>query len=212
MTTRALASDITRKIADHYAMQAGDIDALKQQISAQLTIVYRKTIQAQLTLYGCQTLASATIDPESQRWIDAKALKDAEGIAATYNRELVNRVERIRKDNPRANRFFYMRELDTWLNSRTPRKTSSIALNTMTAARKYAQDRFVQENNIKGKWVLVGPPPVCRKCVRIKALGAVTFETTQKANNALPQHANCPHQWGQLVPKKIDCDDMTWTG
>lgn len=213
MTTRErVDSPVIRRIFEAYRMDADDQIRMYEQIERQLTIVYRQTIQAQLNLYGCQKVVSESIDPASSQWIQAKARKDAEGIAQTYDRELMGQIQKVRAGNIRANRFAYMRAIDTWIAQRNIFKSASISLNTMTAARKYAQDRFTRENNIGGKWVLVGPPPVCKKCVRIKALGPITYEQTQKPNNALPQHVNCPHRYQQLIPKKIECGPNTWTG
>jgi aspartate aminotransferase-like enzyme len=212
MTTRErVDSPVIRRIFEAYRMDDAGIQALYLQIERQLTVVYRQTIQSSLSLYGCQKLVTGP-DTQALEFIQTKARQDSTSIANTFDRELQNRIQSIYSGNKRSNRYAYMRALDAWIVQRNAYKTASISLNTMTAARKYAQDRFVKENNIQGRWVLVGPPPVCKKCVRIKALGAVSFEQTQKAQNALPQHVNCPHRYAQLVPKKISCDETTWTG
>lgn len=202
---------LIRVITLLYSMQDDDIAQLQEQISKQLTITYRTVIGAQLRLYGCQRTVSGP-DNKAEKWIADKAKDDAASIAATYNRELRNKVQRIYSSNPRANRYFYMRELDAWAAKRNGYKLASISLNTMTAAREYAQRRFVEENGIEGKWRLVGPPPVCKDCMRIAALGPVTWAVTQKPRNRLPSHVNCPHRFEQLIPKKIQDCDSAWTG
>lgn len=201
---------LIRVITLLYSMQDDDIAQLQEQISKQLTITYRTVIQAQLRLYGCQKTVTGP-DAKAQRFIETKAKQDAEGIARTYNTQLKNEVQRIYNRNPRGNRYFFMRALDAWAAKRNQFKTPSIALNTMTAAREYAQRRFVEENGIEGKWRLVGPPPVCKDCMRIAALGVVTWAVTQKPRNRLPSHVGCPHQWAQLIPKRIECD-TAWAG
>lgn len=211
MTTRErINTALIRAIVDTYSMQEGDIQALLEQIARQTTIVYRQTIQSSLNLHGCQKLVTGP-DSAAQKWIDAKALKDAKGIANTYQNELENKVIALYRSNPRGNRYYYSSNLNAWVAQRTSRKTASISLNTMTQARKYAQDRFTRENNIGGKWVFAGPPPVCKDCVRIKGYGPQTFEETQKAGRQLPSHVNCPHRYQQLIPKKIDCQNA-WSG
>lgn len=210
MTTRErIESNLVRKIVDHYSMMERDTEELRQKILQQLTITYRQVIAQQLNLYGCQKLATGP-DQESLLFLEAKATKDADGITKTYQRELTNKVNSLYQANRRGNRFYYLRALDAWIAQRNLYKIPSISLNTLTAAREYAQTRFVRENGIQGKWIFTGPPPVCKVCIRIKALGAVTFETTQKRR--LPAHVSCPHRWSQLVPKKIECGDNTWTG
>lgn len=201
---------VVTKIIEHYAFQFEDVQALKSQIERQLTIVYRQTIAAQLNLYGCQKLATGP-DDAAQKWIEEKAIQDVKSIVNTFERELRNKVISIYKGNKKSNRFAYMRALDAWIAGRNGRKNASISLNTMTSARKYAQDRFTRENNIGGKWVFAGPPPVCKDCVRIKGYGPQTFEQTQKAGRQLPSHVNCPHRYQQLIPKKIDCQNA-WSG
>jgi hypothetical protein len=204
-------SVIVQKITAHYAMIDSDIALLQAQIERQILVTYRQTIQAQLIERGCQKLATSN-DAQSLKWIAEKARKDAEGIAQTYNRELSSKVGQIHAKNKKTNRYGFMSALDTWLASRTPRKTSSIALNTMTQARAYAQDRFIRENKITGRFAMVGPPPVCRICIRIAAKGPLTWEECQKPTNFVPAHINCPHKRQALVIKKIPCDEMTWTG
>jgi len=193
-----------------YAMIPDDVEQLTERLEQQMVVVYRQTIQLQLNLYRCQRLVTGP-DAQSQAWIENKAQADAESIARTYRRELENQIKRIYESNPRSNRFLYMRELDAWATRRNQYKLPSIALNTMTAVRRYATDRFIVENGIKGKFVLVGPPPVCLICIRIKAKGPMTFEQTQQPRNQLPAHVNCVHQYGQLIPTAIDCENA-WTG
>lgn len=212
MTTKErVDSAVIRRVFELYRMDDGDIASLYQKIEQHLTVTYKQVIQRQLTLYGCQKLATGP-DSAAQKWIAAKARSDSESIARTYDRELMNRIQSIYRQNKRSNRYAYIRTLDAWIVQRNSYKIPSISLNTLTAAREYAQTRFVEENNIRGKWRLVGPPPVCKVCMRIAALGAVDWAVTQKPRNKLPSHVNCPHQWAQLIPKKIECGPDTWTG
>lgn len=211
MTTKErIDSPVIRRIFEAYKMDENDIVSLYQQIERQLTVTYRQVIQGQLTLYSCQRTVTGP-DDKSLKWIQEKARQDSEGIANTYERELTNRIQRIRSQNKRANRFHYIRELDAWLATRTPRKAQSIGLNTMTAAREYAKDRFITENNIGGKYVLVGPPPVCKDCIRIKGYGPMTYKQTRMKNRRLPAHGGCPHTYQALTLTKLDCA-TAWTG
>lgn len=202
---------IIDKIVDHYSFQASDIQALKSQIESQLIVVYRMTIQKQLVLYGCQKTVTGP-DSTSLAWIQAKAQEDTDSIIRTYERELRTQVRKTYEANKRSNRYAYIRALDAWTTRRNAYKVDSISLNTMTAARAYAQDRFIRENKIGGRYAPVGPPPVCIKCVRIFAKGPLTWEECQKAQNFLPAHGGCPHTRSALIPKKIPCNELTWTG
>lgn len=209
MTTKErINTALIRAIVENYSMSEGDINALLQGIAKQLTVVYRQVIQAQLTLYSCQKSVSGP-DSRAMQWIDEKALKDARGIANTYQKELENKVQSLYLANRRGNRTYYSSNLDTWFAARSIRKSRDISLNTMLSARQYAAQRFRTENAIDGRMVFVGPPPVCKKCIRLKALGAVSVERAKNYGDS--QHVNCPHRWEILVPKKINCDDA-WTG
>lgn len=212
MTSRqAVETNITRKIVGHYAFQPRDIAALQTQIESQLSATYRQVIAQQLRLYSCQKLATGP-DATSLKWIRGKAKDDAQSIAATYLKELTNKVSSLRKESPKGNRFFYLKNLEIWSTARDKHKIPSIGLNTATAARAYAQDRFIRENKITGRFAPVGPPPVCIKCVRIFAKGALTWVECQKPQNFLPAHVSCPHTRSALVIKPIPCNELTWTG
>lgn len=210
MTTRIpVSTRLIDAITAHYAMNEDDIRLLMERITAQLITTYRRVILQQLQLYKCQKTPSNPIDPQSQQWVEAKALKDAKGIAATYERELRNKVSRLYQANRRGNRNYYISNLDRWITQRNSHKSSSISLNTMTAARKYAKDEFRSRNVRGGKYILVGPPPVCKLCIRIKGLGPVDLATTKR--RPLPAHGGCPHDYEAVTLGKVDCETI-WTG
>lgn len=192
-----------------YRMMEEDIAALADKLAAQMTTEYLKTIQTQLQLYGCNRPASGP-DAISQRWITGKSKTDAAGIARTYNRELENKIRMLYEANPRGNRSYYYKNLDAWAAARNQWKLPSIALNTAQAIRQYAQQRFRDENGISGRYIFTGPAPVCSVCISRKALGVVTLEMTKKY--PFPAHPGCVHSWSEITPKKIPCDETTWTG
>jgi hypothetical protein len=201
-------SPVIRRIFEAYKMDVADVQALYAQLERQLTVTYRQTVQRNLVKYGCQKTVTGP-DAKALKVIQAQARKDSEGISNTYERELMNRVQRIRSANKRANRFYYIRELDAWLAQRTPKKTASISLNTLTYARSYAAQRFREENGINAKMRFVGPPPVCEKCIKLFGLGVVSVEAAKRYGDS--QHGGCPHRWEELVLQKLDCSTV-WTG
>lgn len=203
-----LSTPLIDAMTGFYSMGPGDIVELSAQLEEQMTAQYRVTIQSQLLLYGCNRSATGP-DAQSLASIQRTSRTTADGIARTYNRELRNKVQSLYSANRRGNRNYYFKALEAWTVKRNAYKLDSIALNTMTAARKYAQERFVEQNGIAGRWVFTGPPPVCKVCIRIKALGVVSLAVS--LTNPLPAHVNCPHTWSQVIPKKIDCAEA-WTG
>lgn len=210
MTTReSVNTRLISAIVDVYSMTESDLTALETQIISQLTITYRQTIQKQLTLYACQKPVNDPIDSASQKWIERKARDDVKSIANTWQRELENKVSRLYASNRKGNRYFYMSNLDAWIAQRNSHKIPSISLNTFTAAREYAAQRFRDENGIEGKYLFAGPPPVCKKCMRLKAKGLVTVEMAKKYGDS--QHPNCPHFWQAVTLGKLDCEE-SWRG
>lgn len=212
MTTREPVSTnlIVGIIRPLYAMDEDDIQALANDLRRQVMAEYGREIQRNLNLHGCQRLYSGP-DARARDWIDEYVQKNAEGIAKTYDTQLENEIRRQYAANPRANRFAYIRNLDAWTKRRNAFKVPSISLNTMTQVRVYAQDRFLTENNIEGKFAFVGPPPVCRICIRAKGRSPITRAQMKQAHNKAPFHVGCPHRWDVLVTVKIDCESV-WTG
>jgi hypothetical protein len=210
MTTRErINTGLIRAIVDVYSMTEGDINALVEQIKSQLMTTYRQSIQRQLVLYSCQKIVTGP-DNQALAFLEAKALKDARGIANTYQNDLERKVQFLYIQNRRGNRNYYSSNLNTWARQRTTSKARVISLNTMTSAREYAVQRFRTENNITGKFIFAGPPPVCKKCIRLKAKGLVSAE--QAKNFGDSQHINCPHFWQAVTLGKFNCNDETWTG
>lgn len=213
MTTREPVSTnlILGIIKPLYAMIDEDIEVLRADLERQVRAQYGKTIQGLLTLHGCQQTAQGP-DEKASRWIEEYVQEMSAKISQTYNRQLDNEISRLYRENPRSNRFAYIRALDAWTVKRNGYKPQQIALNTMSAARAYAQDRFIRENGLtKQRYAPVGPPPVCKICVRIFAKGALPWDECQKKANYLPSHVNCPHTRAVLVPKKLNCGEA-WRG
>lgn len=192
-----------------YEMQPEDEFLLAQQLMNQLVREYRVTVQSLLVLHGCQKTVTGP-DETSQRWIDAYAKKYSASIARTFNKNLSAKIQALYRANKFGNRYYFYKALNAWIMQRNSYKLPSIALNTAQAARAYARDRFRIENNISGRFIMVGPPPTCEICIRIKALGAVTESVM--INNPLPAHVGCPHEYQQLIPQRIDDCDEAWTG
>ena len=212
MTSPAIVdSPLLKKIIDHWSMVDTDIASLEADLLRQATYQYNVTIAQQLALGGCNQ-ASNGPDPQSQRWLEDFARDTAKGITNTYQNDLTKKVRQLKAAAPRGNRYYYLRGLETWEKERTSKKAPTIALNTMADARAYAQDRFIRENGLtKQRYAPVGPPPVCKICVRIFAKGPLPWEECQKKINFVPAHSRCPHTRAALVPKKLDCSTV-WRG
>lgn len=205
-----MASQLVQTISLLYGMQEDDINALADRLLAQRAVEWQKSIQQELRRYGCDKPALAPVGADALELFRLSE-QDARSIATTYNRELQNQVQRLYTGNPKGNRNYYFSQLEAWAARRDAYKGQQIALNTAATTRQYAQQRFRQENAIQGKYVFAGPPPVCEKCSRLKAMGAVTIEVVNRYGNA--QHPNCPHEWTPIrgIKGGIDCE-TAWAG
>lgn len=192
-----------------YSHQDIDTARMTRVITERRKASWLNTLAGLAKTHGCSQF------PKSVKGDDAKELArqskaDAESITRTYNRELRNQIERIYKANPRSNRNAYYRQLEAWAKKRDAHKSLTIALNTDSTARQFAQRRFYDENGRPDdKYVFTGPPPTCIKCVRLFAAGAVDKSFVRR--NEAPVHVNCPHTWRNLSIRKIPCETI-WLG
>lgn len=199
---------LTDTIFNAYAYDQSDIDKLAAKLTEQRRAAWLNSLADMARLHGCSQF------PKPPKGADAKKLKtdsikDAESIANTYNRELRNQIERIYKDNPRANRNTYARRLATWNARRDAYKVYQISLNTDSTARQYAQSRFYSMNPLEPRFVYSSIPPVSNECIRRTAAGVVTLAYVQ--SHPVPSHVNCPHQWRNVAPQRADCANL-WLG
>jgi hypothetical protein len=205
------SSQLVRIITLLYSMQGEDINLLADRLLQQRATEWANAISQELRRYGCSQTGRAPVGSDALELFRLSE-QDAQGIASTYNRELSNQVQRLYAANPRGNRTYYTSNLEKWAAKREIYKAQQIALNTAATTRQFAQTRFRQMNNIeRGKYLFSGPPPVCVKCVSLKAKGLVSLEFVNR--HPSPQHPNCPHEWVQARIRGVNLDCATaWTG
>lgn len=202
------ASNLVRTITLLYSMQDADTVDLATRLQAQRVIEWQRAVSAELQRYGCPAGGQPPTGADAQA-LSQMSLADARSIANTYNRELGNQVQRLYAANPKGNRNYYFKALEAWSAKREVFKGQQIALNTAGTTRQMAQARFRQMNNIVGRYLFGGPPPVCIRCMRLKALGLVTIDVMQRYPT--PIHIGCPHEWRDARPKAINCE-TAWKG
>lgn len=204
------ASNLVRTIQLLYSLQDADTVDLAMRLQAQRKVEWVKAISAELQRYGCPANGQPPAGSDAQA-LSQLSLTDARSIANTYNRELGNQVQRLYAANPRGNRNYYFKALETWSAKRQIFKGQQIALNTHTSTGQLARQRFRQMNDIDtGKFIFAGPIPVCIKCVRLRAMGIVSIEIVNRYGDS--QHVNCPHFWKPVrVRGVVDCKTV-WRG
>lgn len=202
-------SALTDFIVDSYSMTELDTEQLSDMLLGQRAKEWSLAIQQELARYGCTQTAQGPVGADALE-LFAMSERDAQSITNTYNRELANQVKSLYRKNPKGNKAYYAANLASWTQARDAWKQRQIALQTASSTRQLAQQRFRAENSVGGKFVFAGPPPVCIKCIRLRAMGAVTIEIVNQYGNS--QHINCPHEWVAIrVKGQVDCTRV-WAG
>lgn len=143
-------------------------------------------------------------------YLQQLAADDAASITATFNKDIEKHLQKLYKDYPNASAQFYIESMRAWAQDRADWKGLQIAFNTEARAREYARERFRQENySIDTKYVFVGPPPTCEKCVTLFAAGVVDKMFIDQ--HPAPVHINCPHTWRAVRKPKVDLNNL-WVG
>lgn len=201
-------SGLLTVIALLYQMQDADIQALADELLERRKAEWRTALTEMARRYGCNRSG------ESPRLGDLDelrrmSLEDARQIARTWNRDVISQLRTLYGDNPRGNRFYYYSNMERWAVERARWKNPQIAIQTAQTTRWYAQQRFRELNGVRARYVFAGPPPVCNVCVEEFAAGVVTKRYIER--HPCPRHIGCPHEWVELRPERIPCDEM-WVG
>lgn len=205
-----MTSTLLKTLALLYKMQADDQAALERDLLDRRKAAWRSALREKAREYGCTTAAPR--DPSGRDLSELRAMSadDAKSIAATWNRDVERQLQRLFDANPRGNRYYYYSRMEAWAAERATWKNAQIALMTEQSTRFYAQDRFRQENGLRGvRYLFVGPAPVCEICVRHFAAGLVDEAYVRR--NPAPVHIGCPHEWKEQAGGIIPCGEM-WVG
>lgn len=193
-----------------FSMQEADIQQLETELLTAFKRAWRTALTEKARQYGCNKQGR---DPSRGDLEDLKRLAsdDAKSVAETYNRELENKIVSLATLNPRANRYYYLDNLEAWATQRAQYKTRQISVQTEQKARSLAQDAFRLNNGLRGKlYKYVGPPPVSEICKRRTAMGLVSESVARQ--NPTPAHPGpCVHEWVEQGTERIPCDEL-WVG
>lgn len=193
-----------------YKMQPEEIAALSDELLAQRKDVWKKTLARRARDYGCPN--ASPNDPRKGDLTELKSMsdEDAKSIAATWERDLEREIDRLFAANPRGNRNYYIKNLETWARDREQWKGVQIGNVTERSTAFYAETRFRQENDISAdRYIYQGPPPVSENCVRRTGAGIVDFNYVRR--NPVPNHPNCPHEWVLVTTQRLLCTTI-WVG
>lgn len=202
-------SQLTRVIALLYRMESADVKELAAELLDARKRAWDTALREQAALHGCTGRRPAPPRKDDLAELKRQSNDEAQGIAATYNRDVEREIERLYDANPRGNRQYYMTNLERWAGERAAWKNVQIAINVEQSTRYYAQQQFASKNNLTRRYKFVGASPVCRECMRLFGMGIVTQRIVDLY--PCPRHVGCPHEWEVVNPKLINCADM-WLG
>lgn len=193
-----------------YEMQPEEIDALSANMLEERKVVWKTTLKNLARAYGCPNASPR--DPSLKDLAELRAMsdEDAASIAKTWSRDVEREINRLFDENPRGNRYYYIKNLEAWAREREQWKSAQIGNVTEHGTSFYALTRFREENDISGDlYVYQGPDPVSENCVNRTNAGIVDFNFVR--TNPVPNHPNCVHVWRLVSRQQLECESI-WLG
>ncbi len=185
-------------------------------VRAAIMRLHRRAYESELTIQaahvGCDSRQGHLTNENILADLQVMARDAAEGIANTYNYDLVIAIEHIRQQNVFANRHYYAKHLSIWEASRDKWKIPQIQKHESGVSRSLAQQHFYQRNrNALGIAVLFPKTAVCPVCQGWIDRKEVALRVA--LNNPPPYHVNCPHIW-HTRPNRVRKEEcpMLWMG
>lgn len=192
-----------------YRLDSWSVDEIREQLVRMRRIAYADEITLQAQRVGCRDAVGFVGEGRLHNELDAQSAAEAQGIADTFNRDLVRAIQAIADDVPTANRYTYAARLREWETARNAWKQDQIDLHTETSARSRAQAEFYAHNTIQGEGELIPRTAKCPICQGWIARGKVDLQIA--LNNPGPFHPNCPHLWETYPEQTADCEAL-WLG
>lgn len=202
-----------------YEFRGSEVEDMRRVIATRYLDGYSEGIRGMLNEYGCKTASPNAPGGSDRRALAAMVDRDVDSIRSTFNRELTNETKRLTTIQPDATRNEYRTALNEWQDNRLTSKNLTIVNASKGNAAAYAEQRFVEENNLReATFTYVGThpngsvllPTSSKECIERVAASPVDWDYAEQ--NPTPNHANCPHRWkliGGFV--KGNCERV-WRG
>lgn len=198
---------LKRRLSIAFAL---DEQSLVRSIFAQLAETWRSTLTQEARAAGSPKTGQGPYG-EDLTELSRIARRDAASVVRTHGHDLNYQINRIYEDSPTASRTDYIQALTLWANDRAVWKDRQIANMNRGNARKYAQLRFNEKNQVgEALYLAEGPPPREPICAGLMAVGLVNREFIER--NPFPAHINCPHGWTVQVTRVGVPLNELWVG
>lgn len=221
---RAQMTDVQRRVFDDARIRQADVERWTDALIEQNRQSVEEAINKQLQQVGCGSRPAALGEKIRDTIRDA-ALKSAESIANTFNRDLANAVLSIGGSTPRANYRTYRTRLfgDTpnsiypgfanWATRRGLWKGIQISVNETSMAINRGTELFFRRNpELQARGEVKPLTYHCEVCER--GVKGNPYDTVEAAYAAgpWPAHVNCAH-YVEAKPRQLapDCSEV-WRG
>lgn len=210
---RPRGSELVTIISFIYEMNEEDQQQIEDEILRTRAAAWQAAVQAEARRLGYQ----GTVNPPRGRDLEQlrrQSREDAISIRRTHNKAVRNQVQRLYDQNPRGNRNYYAKNMETWYVDRDDYKARQIALNTEQTGFFNGKETFIEVNGLEGgTYVYDGASPVGPICKERFAKGRANWRYVR--NNPTPAHPNCPHSWLEVEPPRLASGtslDELWVG
>lgn len=172
---------------------------------------YEDELTRQAAAVGCPGRVGRLREGQELTELKNIAAEHAASIVRTHNYELARLIINIRIENPRANRYYYAKQITAWERNRAGWKDKQIALMTVQTARQRAREAFLLNNPVTGRAYFEPKSAAEPECQALVKGSPWPLEKVEQSPT--PIHFNCPHFWVikyDRIPKG-DCQ-LLWMG
>lgn len=192
-----------------YEMRPDEEAVLAREIYAQRQAAWVDAIREEARRVGVKVTVPFPRGEEADL-LRRASITDAHSIVRTYNRDLERQIAKLYAENPRGNRYYYIKRIEQWHTERAAWKHKQIALMNDKTARYWAQQAFIENNRVSTHYRFAGPAPVCSDCATKFLLGI--RDQAYVDENPTPLHPNCPHFWRTVGPRLGVPRAQVWVG
>ena len=195
------------QMVDAFTIDLDDRLALQDALYQESITTYEAALTAEAERLGMATSGVYLKNAEELAWLTARAVFASSSIERTYNARLVNQIEQLLKDNPKANRDRLTSKLEKWWSGRSAAQGTAVAQTETAIVAQRALEQLYDRNNIEGE-CFFGGSEECQECQDIASENPHTIEDMQTIG--IP-HVNCGDQW-EIIAGATPTDDQAWLG
>lgn len=213
-----MPADLISSVHLILSMHAEERKGLRDRLLRSDRERYDQALTAVVADVGCGGKAHLT-DPAEMKKLAGRAKEVSEGVADTFNDDLLRALEGFEKQwvdlhgsRKGMNRLWLAKRAQEWEGERAIWKGAQIAITENTWTVDRAKEAFVKRNALDGRARVLPEAAVCDICKGYVAMGWVALQEADRVFE-IPNHVNCIHfiqldaDKGSVPP----CDEL-WAG